>query len=108
MSCNVEIADPARDDIDDAVAFIAQSSTVAARKWKTAGPHFIAARDTGPVCGHCRSWGAWDPLPQRPSSFPSRHLPHSQGEEHGLCGACLSQGERRPLSHEDIDPQDET
>jgi plasmid stabilization system protein ParE len=35
MAFDIEITDPARDDIDDAVTFIAQNSQ-AARKWKTA------------------------------------------------------------------------
>ncbi len=35
MAFSVEITDPARDDIDNAVAFIARKSQPAARKWKT-------------------------------------------------------------------------
>ena len=35
MAFNIEITDPARDDIDSAVAYIAQVSTATARKWKT-------------------------------------------------------------------------
>jgi plasmid stabilization system protein ParE len=35
MAFSVEITDPARNDIDDAVTYIAQHSTANARKWKT-------------------------------------------------------------------------
>ena len=35
MAFSVEITDPARDDIDSAVDYIAQNSVRAARKWKT-------------------------------------------------------------------------
>ena len=109
MAFDVEITDPARDDIDDAVTFIAQNSRAAARKWKTALQALILSLQEMPgrfaVIAEARELG----LPYRSAPHHSHRVIFRIDEEKNTVFVVrVYHGARRPLSREDMDPQDET
>ena len=108
MAFDVEITDPARDDIDDAVAFIARNSQAAARKWKTALQTLILSLQEMPgrfaIIAEAGELG----LPYRSAPHHSHRVIFRIDEEKNTVFVVrVYHGARRPLSHEDIDPQDE-
>ncbi len=109
MAFDVEITDPARDGIDDAVTFIARNSQAAARKWKTARQALILSLGEMPgrftVIAEAGELG----LPYRSAPHHSHRVIFRIDEEKNTVYVVrVYHGARRPLSHEDIDPQDET
>ncbi len=108
MAFSVEITDPARDDIDDAVMFIAQKSQSAARKWKTELQALILSLQEMP--------GRFAVIPEATElEMPYRSAPHHSHRvifrvdepKNTVYVVRVYHGSRRPLSSEDIDPQDE-
>lgn len=109
MAFDIEITDPARDDIDDAVTFIAQNSPAAARKWKTALQALILSLQEMlgrfAIIAEAGELG----LPYRSTPHHSHRVIFRIDEEKNTVFVVrVYHGARRPLSHEDIDPQDET
>jgi plasmid stabilization system protein ParE len=92
MAFDIEITDPARDDIDDAVTFIAQNSQAAARKWKVSLQALLLSLQDMPGRFAIIAEAGELVLPYRSAPHHSHRVIH---------------GARRPLSHQDIDPQDE-
>jgi len=109
MAFDVEITDPARDDIDGAVTFIAQNSQASARKWKTTLQALILSLQEMPsrftVIAEAGELG----LPYRSAPHHSHRVIFRIDEQKNTVYVIrVHHGARRPLSHEDIDPQDET
>ena len=109
MAFDVEITDPARDDIDDAVTFIAQNSPAAARRWKTALQTLILSLGEMPgrfaVIAEAEELG----LPYRNAPHHSHRVIFRIDEVKNMVFVVrVYHGARRPLSPDDIDPQDET
>ncbi len=108
MAFDVEITDPARNDIDDAVAFLARKSTTAAWKWKTALQALILSLNDMPgrfaVIAEAGELG----LPYRSAPHHSyRVIFRIDEEKNTVYVVRVYHGARRPLSHEDINQQDE-
>ena len=108
MAFSVEITDPARDDIDNSVAFIAQKSQSAARKWKTELQALILSLQEMP--------GRFAVIPEATDlGIPYRSAPHHSHRvvfridelNNTVYVVRVYHGSRRPLSSEDIDSQDE-
>jgi len=109
MAFDVEITDPARDDIDGAVTFIAQNSQASARKWKTTLQALILSLQEMPsrftVIAEAGELG----LPYHSAPHHSHRVIFRIDEQKNTVYVVrVYHGTRRPLSHEDIDPQDET
>lgn len=108
MAFDVEITDPARDDIDDAVAFIARTSTATARKWKTEMQALILSLQEMPGRFALIAEAGELGLPYRSALHHSHRVIFRIDEEKNTVYVVrVYHGARRPLSHEDIDPQDE-
>ena len=108
MAFSVEITDPARDDIDDAVAFIAQKSQPAARKWKTELQALILSLQKMPgrfaVIHEATELG----MPYRSAPHHSHRVIFRIDEQKSTVYVVrVYHGARRSLSHNDIAPQDE-
>ena len=108
MAFSVEITDPARDDIDDAVTFIAQKSRPAARKWKTELQSLILSLQEMP--------GRFAVIPEAAEmGMLYRSAPHRSHrvifrvdeQKNTVYVVRVYHGARHPLTDEDIDPQDE-
>ncbi len=108
MAFSVEITDPARDDIDDSVAFIAQKSQLAARKWKTELQALILSLQDMP--------GRFAIIPEAAGlEMLYRSAPHRSHrvifrideQANTVYVVRVYHGARHPLTCEDIDPQDE-
>ena len=108
MAFRVEITDPARDDIDEAVAFLAHHSQQAARKWKIELQALILSLQEMP--------GRFAVIPEATElGMPYRSAPHHshrvifriEESNNTVYVVRVYHGARRPLSPEDIDPQDE-
>ena len=108
MAFSVEITDPARDDIDNAVAFIAQNSTATARKWKIKLQSLILSLHEMP--------GRFPVIPEAAEiGIPYRSAPHYShrvifriDEEKAMVYVVrVYHGAQHPLTSEDIDLQDE-
>lgn len=108
MAFSVEITDPARDDIDDSVMFIAQKSQSAARKWKTELQALILSLQEMP--------GRFAVIPEATElGMPYRSAPHHSHRvifridepRNTVYVVRVYHGSRHPLSSEDIDSQDE-
>jgi plasmid stabilization system protein ParE len=108
MAFSVEITDPARDDIDDSVAFIAQRSQPAARKWKTELQVLILSLQDMP--------GRFAVIPEAGElGMPYRSAPHHSHrvifrideQKNTVYVVRVYHGARQPLTYEDIDLQDE-
>ena len=108
MAFDVEITDPARDDIDDAVAFLTRTSSAAARQWKTALQALILSLREMPgrfaVIAEAEELG----LPYRSALHHSHRVIFRIDEaKNTVYVVRVYHGGRHPLSRGDIDPQDE-
>lgn len=108
MAFDVEITDPARDDIDDSVMLIAQNSTAAARKWKTELQSLILSLQEMP--------GRFPVIPEAGAlGLPFCSAPHHShrvifrvdAENNTVYVVRVYHGARHPLTFGDIDLADE-
>lgn len=108
MAFDVEIADLARDDIDDAVTFIAQKSQATARKWKTELQALVLSLREMPGRFATIAEAGELGLPYRSAPHHSHRVIFRIDEvKNTVYVVRVYHGARRPLSHGDIDPQDE-
>ena len=108
MAFDVEITDPARDDIDEAVTFIAQKSPAAARKWKTDLQALILSLQDMPGRFALVAEAGELGRPYRGAPHHSHRVIFRIDEEKNTVYVVrVYHGARRPLSPDDIDPQDE-
>lgn len=108
MAFSIEITDPARDDIDASVMFIAQKSQSAARKWKTELQSLILSLHDMP--------GRFAVIPEAAElGVFYRSAPHHSHrvifrideQKNTVYVVRVYHGARHPLTYEEIDPQDE-
>jgi plasmid stabilization system protein ParE len=108
MAFDIEITDPARDDIDSAVTFIAQNSRPAAARWKTELQALILSLQEMP--------GRFPIIPEAAElQIPYRNVMHHSHRvvfriddaKNVVYVVRVYHGARHPLTHEDIDRRDE-
>ncbi len=108
IAFDIEITDPARDDIDSAVTFLAQESRAAAARWKTALQALILSLQEMP--------GRFPVIPEASElQMPYRSVLHASHrvvfrideEKNVVYVVRVYHGARRPLTPDEIDPRDE-